>query len=207
LAGTAVVVLLLVIFVPMLLEEEPGNPVPEADLQIPPRPAFDEGLDRSLAEPPAETFAVPSPPGHAVDEDVQAHSGAPELPPAESFSAPSAPLEPEPEPIASAPPPEPQAAPEPVPPPPQPPKRDAASAALSGWVIQVAALAEASRAAEVERDLRAKGFPAFVEEAVVNGKTYFRVRVGPEIDRKKIEAMAASVQAKTGLQGQVRRHP
>jgi DedD protein len=141
-----------------------------------------------------------------MDEDAPAQNGALELPPAESFSVPTTAPEPEPEPIASSPAP----APRPAPPPraePEPAKPAAASASLSGWVIQVAALAESARAAEVERDLRAKGFPAFVEEAVVNGKTYFRVRVGPEIDRKKIEAMAASVQAKTGFQGQIRRHP
>jgi DedD protein len=212
LAGTAVVVLLLVIFVPMLLEEEAPSPVPEADLAVPPRPAFDEGLDRTLTEPPTETFVVPEPP--APPEEPEAVYGAPELPlpevpyaptpGAESGSADSAS---EPDPVA--PPretakPKPPPAPEPAESPPPP---AAPSPAAGGWVVQVAALAEQGRAESVARELRGKGFPAFVEKAVVGDKTYYRVRVGPELDRARTAAMADSLRRETGYAGQIRRHP
>jgi DedD protein len=203
LVGTAVVVLLLVIFLPMLLEEEPRNPVSDEELEIPPSPEFKKDFDPALSEPAAETFAVPS---------------APELPPAEPYredpvaSEPPAPAqvptstpepaqeEPAPAPVVKT---EPKPAPEPEPAAmPQKPVSNGAS-----WVIQVASLSQPERAATLERELRAKGFPAFIEKAVVGGKTYHRVRVGPEISRREIEAMAASVRDKTGHKGQIQAYP
>jgi cell division septation protein DedD len=41
----------------------------------------------------------------------------------------------------------------------------------------------------------------------VRGKLWYRVRVGPEIDRKRIESMAASLVAQTGLKVQIQRYP
>jgi DedD protein len=75
-----------------------------------------------------------------------------------------------------------------------------------GWVFQVASLAERAKADEMAGNLKSKGFPAFVEAAEVNGKTYFRVRVGPRQERKDIDALAASVRDKTGQSGQVQRY-
>ena len=76
----------------------------------------------------------------------------------------------------------------------------------AGWVFQVASLSERAKADEMAGNLKSKGFPAFVEAAEVNGKTYFRVRVGPRKERKDIDALAASVRDKTGQSGQVQRY-
>ena len=76
----------------------------------------------------------------------------------------------------------------------------------AGWVFQVASLAERAKADEMAGNLKSKGFPAFVETAEVNGKTYFRVRVGPRKERKDIDALAAAVRDKTGQSGQVQRY-
>ena len=81
------------------------------------------------------------------------------------------------------------------------PKKTGAS-----WVFQVASLSERAKADEMAGNLKSKGFPAFVEAAEVNGKTYFRVRVGPRQERKDIDALAASVRDKTGQSGQVQRY-
>jgi DedD protein len=207
LVGTAVVVVLLVIFLPMLLEEEPPNPVPDSDLEIPPRPEFAEGLNRGGSEPAADTFSFPA---------------TPELPPPDSYaeSAPGGPdraarAQPEPEPE-----PEPVAARSPQSPPPAPAQPVAPSAEQAasrpspmpaqsgpGWVLQVSSLTEHSRASRLERELRAEGFPVFIEKAEVGGKIYHRVRIGPRAERSDIETMAASVKAKTGYQGQILRYP
>jgi len=82
-----------------------------------------------------------------------------------------------------------------------PPKKTGA-----GWVFQVASLNERDKADAMMANLKAKGFPAFVEEAEVNGRTYYRVRVGPRQERKDIDALAASVRDKTGQAGQVQRY-
>jgi DedD protein len=202
LVGTAVVVLLLVIFLPMLLEEEPRNPVPDEELEIPPTPAFERDVDSTPAPPPAETFALPStpqlPPAEpsAVDpiSAEPAASNRESLPPQEPTP------EPESKPVA-------RSAPEPAPEPEPAPRPERAVGDGASWVIQVASLSERKRAETLERELRSKGFPAFVEKAVVGGKTYHRVRVGPEISRKEAEAMAVAVREETGHKGQVQAYP
>jgi len=256
LVGATVLVVLVVIFLPMLLEEEAPSPVPEGEMSVPPRPDFDRGYDASITEGPAE----PSAP--SLPESGQPMSQGPsmprELPPTALFQAPaiaepelvpeseippeeSEPefiSEPEPQPeiesepefvsepepeaeqesepapvqVQDEPPvavrkPEPKVAPKPRPSPARSPTPAQASASVSSWVIQVASLQERSRAYALVQDLRAKGFPAYLEEAEVKQKRWHRVRVGPEVERKRIESMAASLEAKTGLKGQIQRYP
>jgi len=71
----------------------------------------------------------------------------------------------------------------------------------------VASLRDRARASALVQELRAKGFPAYMEEAEVKQKLWHRVRIGPEAERKQIESIAASLQAKTGMKGQVQRYP
>jgi len=239
LVGATVLVVLLVIFLPMLLEEDTPSPVPEGEMSIPPRPDFDRGYDASIIEGPVE----PSQP--ALPEFGQPMSQDPsmprELPPTALFQAPAI-AEPElvpeleilpesePEIVSEPEPePEPESRPTPVQVQDKPPVAERkpeskvapasrprsarsstpaqASASLSSWVIQVASLQERSRAYALVQDLRAKGFPAYLEEAEVKQKRWHRVRVGPEVERKQIESMAASLEAKTGLKGQIQRYP
>lgn len=74
------------------------------------------------------------------------------------------------------------------------------------WIFQVASLSTRAKADAMADTLKSKGFPAFVEEARVNGKTYFRVRVGPRSERSEIDALAAEVRDKTGQAGQIQRY-
>ena len=212
LAGAAVIVVLLVIFLPMLLEEDAGEPVPEGDLRIPPRPEFDPGRE-TLAPSGAEEVAIPD--GEVPPDEPPAPQDLPqELAPPPLFEAPAAPeaaYEPEPEPtpiVVEEPPSSQTQTPAPAAPPEQEPSPAKPVPAGDGpaWIIQVASLTEQRRAESLEQELRAKGFPAFIEQAEVNQKLYHRVRVGPEIDRKRIESMAASLKAKTGHQGQIQRY-
>jgi DedD protein len=197
LVGTAVVVLLLVIFVPMVLDEKPREPLPDEDMQLPERPL----QEPNVFPPPQATPGQPEPDSTQIPQEL----AVPPLPGAPAPSEPTpeldqqaaAPAQPEPpaRTEASRPPPAPEVN---EPPPP---------AGVSSWVLQVASLSDLQRARGLERDLRAKGFPAFIENARVDSKTFHRVRVGPEADRKRIEAMAASVKQKTGLAGQILHYP
>lgn len=74
------------------------------------------------------------------------------------------------------------------------------------WIFQVASLSTRTKADAMADTLKSKGLPAFVEEARVNGKTYFRVRVGPRTERSEIDALAAEVRDKTGQAGQIQRY-
>lgn len=205
LVGAAVIVALLVIFLPMLVDEGEESPVPEAALIVPPRPAI-------------EPRPQPAPPVGLTEEEerIEAPAGTAELAPPPLYVPPaheeSAPVDDEswsPVPIVA---PQPQQKPPvaetktPAPPSAQPvsprPKPDASS----GWVVQVAALTEAPRAQALERELRGKGLPAFIETVTIDNKTFHRVRVGPEPDRKRAEAMAASLKQQ-GHQAQILRYP
>jgi DedD protein len=222
LAGTAFLVVLAVIFLPMLLEEETSTPVSEGEMAIPPRPDFDRGYDASVADGPVEFSA--SPLSASPEPTPRAPSTPRELAPSALFEAPAtaepeyAPEfeilpepEPEPEPVSAllekgpTPTPEPAPTSELRPAPPAAPARTSAS--LSSWVIQIASLRERSRAYALVLDLRAKGFPAYMQEVEVNQTLFYRVRIGPEVERKQIDTLAASLKAKMDLHGQIQRYP
>jgi len=236
LIGAAVVVVLLVIFLPMLLEEEETlHPVSEREMAIPPPPDFDQGYDASVLNPPVEPSVSTFP--EYEDSMQEGSPSPQELPPPEFFETPAAtrpelipesdlaPVEetppatkPKPAPKAAstpkpkAPPaakpkPAPKAASVPKPAPTQPSAPAQSSSGPSSWVIQVASLREHARAYKLVQDLRVKGFPAYIQEARVNQKLWYRIRIGPEATRERIESMAASLRTKTGLRGQIQRYP
>lgn len=199
LVGAAVVIALVVIFVPMLLEE--GNDDGLGDpIHIPARPLPDGGGDgiAAAADPEAALAAAeedlllplptPEPPGtdpdHEVAADLPTDTGTePARPPAaEPRVAPA--------PTASAPPPAPtdsptEAAPRPVPP------------GVQSWVVQVASVRQPEAARRLQDELRDKGYPAFVEQAEVNGLTWYRVRIGPEVDRARANEVSARIARET----------
>jgi DedD protein len=74
-------------------------------------------------------------------------------------------------------------------------------------VIQVASLGSPEAARGLQDELRGKGYPAFVEQARVNGKLYYRVRVGPEIDRARADGIARRLANETGAEPLVQRYP
>lgn len=56
--------------------------------------------------------------------------------------------------------------------------------AHSGWAVQVASLGSRAAAEQLSRELKRRGFPAFVMEYKTGGKTLFRTRVGPVSERQ-----------------------
>ena len=92
-----------------------------------------------------------------------------------------------------------------VTPEPTPPR--GANGGLPSWVNQVSSMAS-REAADAERDrLRAGGFTAFVEEALVNGKPTYRVLVGPELDRARTEQTAARLREKQKVNPLIKSYP
>jgi DedD protein len=212
LVGATVIVALAVIFVPMFFEKGHRDDLPPIGGAVPEAPAFDPniksevflgpgdsgvgGLDSSqltdsqpLALPasgdpePAPTNEAPvvlePPPPEPADEDAQP-AGRGQGGPASAESA--------------------QVAPEPVP-------VRGASDGMPSWVIQVASVATREGAAQLESKLKAGGFSAFVEKAEVNGKLYYRVRVGPEVDRARAEQTAASLRTRFKLDTLIKNYP
>jgi DedD protein len=187
LVGAAVVVALIVIFVPMLLDRSDRDGLGEP-IVIPDEPLVEEGgadeadLGALSAEDMIPPLPAPEPPPGAVLEPLR-----PDAPPPAAES--SAELAPESDPELAP------AGPRPVP------------AGTASWVVQVASLGSPDAAKGLQNRLRAKGFTAFVEEAMVNGKRYYRVRVGPEIERARADNLAARLQGEVETKPLVQRYP
>ncbi|MEY6433559.1 SPOR domain-containing protein [Thioalkalicoccus limnaeus] len=220
LIGAVALVVLMVIFVPMLFED--------ADHPAERDPAFGlDGAERRPVDsaPPVETFpplGTPIDEGELAlseDEMIPFEMGEPadEAPPLVPIS-PTEPRSPTPSVTQPAAPPavaQPSPATQPSPPrttaQPAPPATTTSAppaAPRSGtYVVQVAAVSTAERASVLEQELRQKGFRPFIERAVVEGRTWYRVRVGPENDRSQAARLMESVKQATGYQGQILRQP
>lgn len=96
--------------------------------------------------------------------------------------------------------------PKPAPPEKAAPKAKPPADEMSTWVVQVASLGSAQMAADLQKKLRSDGFSAFVEKAQVRGKTYYRVRVGPNADRSSAEKTASRIRQKQNVEPLVQRY-
>jgi DedD protein len=60
---------------------------------------------------------------------------------------------------------------------------------LSRWYIRAGSFSREENATALWSELRKQGFPVSLETAQVNGKTLYRLKVGPELDQKRAIAM------------------
>jgi DedD protein len=124
--------------------------------------------------------------------------------PTPSNPAPAKPPPPRPEPKAKAA----TAAPESTaaPPRPAPAPAPVTAGTSSAWAVQLGAFSSRAKADQLVAELRKRRYAAFVLEYRASGQVLYRVRVGPEQDRKRAEEIAARL-AKDGFQTVVARHP
>ncbi len=81
------------------------------------------------------------------------------------------------------------------------------SSATSAWVVQVGSFGSQANATKLRDQLRGGGLSAFVETVTVQGKSAYRVRVGPETSKKRAQAAQQKVKEQFGVNGFVTRHP
>lgn len=86
------------------------------------------------------------------------------------------------------------------------PPRPKPSGGTSGWVVQLGSFASRPNAEKLAGELRGRGYAAFVSEFRGSGRVLYRVRVGPEQDRGRADALAARL-AREGRKGTVAPHP
>jgi DedD protein len=86
------------------------------------------------------------------------------------------------------------------------PPRPKPSGGTSGWVVQLGSFASRPNAEKLAAELRGSGYAAFVSEFRGSGRVLYRVRVGPEQDRGRADALAARL-AREGRKGTVAPHP
>ncbi len=217
LVGAVVIVALAVIFVPMLFEKEPSDPQPALQEAIPEAPRFDPDLksevflgpeDSGLGgfDPGATTESRPlalPPPGDLDPASVAGVAG--EAPAAYGPEPPEADLE-RPSVRSAEPGPGRHSAP-PTTPVLEPVAPRGPQDGMPSWVVQVASLGTPEAAGEMEARLRKAGFSAFVEQAEVRGKLFYRVRVGPEVDRAGAERAAARLRDQQKLDTLIQSYP
>jgi|CXWL01.1.fsa_nt_gi DedD protein len=190
LVGAAVIIALVVIFVPMLLDSpEEAVRTEQVDLTIPPR-----------TEPGVETRRLP------LDPNMTAPTPVPDAHEEPATTAVAEPPDEAPAPIVRAPPPAPRTEPTPPPPPsPALPKPDvvataplpAVPAPVKGgrFVAQFGSYAERANADTLIRDLAKAGIPADLETLAGNGgRSLYRVRSRAYASRAEADSARLSAQ-------------
>ena len=78
---------------------------------------------------------------------------------------------------------------------------------VSGWVVQLGSFSVEKNAVKLRDQLRKKGHASFVEKYSRNGKTSYRVRVGPELTRESADKLKEKLKKETKLDGLVLAFP
>ena len=82
-----------------------------------------------------------------------------------------------------------------------------ANVGLSAWIVQLGSFTDEDNAQSLNIKLREAGYPAFVEPLKTNGKISYRVRVGPEIKRSEADSLLKKLKEKMNLDGIVVSYP
>ncbi len=186
--GAIVIVALVVIFVPMLLNESEPPPELKGARTIPPRNAA------------AETRVVVTP---VASEESRPVTGSPTAtnpvtPPAATETAPK----PETKPTTSP------EKPAPVKEKEKPAKVAAAPEKITkGWVVQVGTFSNAENAAYLRDKLKSHGHMAYTESVALAGKKALRLRVGPFHDKEQATKAQAQIRKELHVQGVIQSYP
>ena len=183
LIGATVLVSLAVIFIPMLLESEPvlDNGITESNIPPQPQPVVAEAklptIEKQVVERPRKLETLqPAPlPQPKPIETQPVKKQEQKVVKAEPKP------KPKPQPVEK----------KPVPKVTQQPavEKPKAKSPISSWVIQVGSFSSKQNAENLVKELRKSGYAAFMERAEVKSKVLYRVRVGPEADKKLAEKM------------------
>jgi DedD protein len=168
LIGATVLVSLIVIFVPMLLEDEPVLST-ELEENIIPEKSEEEFSSKLL---PLETEDLSQPLVEEVEPLVESEAveTAAETEAKETVDKTPEPVVEE-KPVAEK-----KSEPE-------------TKVGLSGWVVQVGSFSKRDNAEKLVKELQTKKYAAFTDQVDLSGKILHRVLVGPEVDKKRAEQL------------------
>jgi len=202
LIGAVAIVLLLVVFIPMLLDSEPRRSREEPTVEIPdkdtapalpmpaPKPIAKEGIAKGLANADS---ATPADAGTAAPQAAQPAAVAPasSAPPKRPSGAPTASVTP----VSKA-----ETAKSPSP---QPsPKGEGAKPRLEGFAVQVGAFRDEAKLRQAREKLTAAGIAHYTERLDSSSGGLTRLRAGPFPTRQAADAASAKLK-EGGLPSQV----
>lgn len=186
LVGAIVLVTAVAVILPMVLDSEPRPVSQNVNIQIPP-PDAGEYKPKAITPPPGSSAEKPP---KGADSKAKADTSAP----AATAKADSAA-------VATIAEPPPSAATKPEPP--AAARADAGKAAASrGFVVQVAALADAAKAKQLEKQMAGAGVKTYTEVITTQSGEVTRVRAGPYPTREAAEKARTQLK-KAGLDGTV----
>lgn len=196
LVGAIVLVALGVIFIPILLEGPSQTLVPEMDDMPTPEmhaPVLPLKPFPPLAEPAQAERAVVTDPT-AAETAGTTDSKAPQMPkkPAEVKATPA--------PAPAVVPPKPAEEPVKV-------GKPATVVPAGSWIVQVVSLSNKANALVLRDKLRKGSFSTQVEQVRVDGKTHYRVRVGPFLKRNEADQVRKQIAERFEQSGRVMSWP
>ncbi len=186
LVGAIVLVALGVIFIPMLLEGPEQTLVPKME-------ALPEPIDQQLSKPLDE---FPAPDAMPAEPRQSIVLGDPEPEPGDQ-SGPE-------EPAAIV---ESEGLAQPLSAPAAAQDDSSQPRILAGWVVQAGSFSSEQNALRLRDKLRGAGFVTQVEKAHVAGKSHFRVRVGPFLERGDAENSRKQLLDRHSINGRVLSYP
>ncbi len=72
---------------------------------------------------------------------------------------------------------------------------------MGRWFVQVGIFGEENNAISFRDKIRQQGFPVTIKSVLSENGALYRVRVGPELDKKRAEGMKRKIQELNGLKG------
>ena len=78
---------------------------------------------------------------------------------------------------------------------------------VHAWALQLGSFSQESNANVMRDRLRAKGYASYVDVLKKPNRTTYRVRIGPELDKKQLEKIQATLIKKEKMKGMVVAHP
>ncbi len=194
LIGAAVLISLIVIFVPMLLRGPVENRVVEVPVEIPPKPFQvvgkkkpDQSAEKIIHSIPEQTSRKPV----LVEEDERNTS---KIAGNKTTVAAEKPIkmvgDKEAKPTVKT----------------ELIKESKKNIVELAWVVQVGSFSSSKNALALRDKLRVKGYRTFVESINATSGKMYRVRVGPELDKSKIETAQKKLKQKENLAGQIIKH-
>lgn len=80
-------------------------------------------------------------------------------------------------------------------------------AKIESWALQVGTFSEKSNATTYRDDLRKQGHKAYVEPYVNDGSTSYRVRIGPELEKSRVESLKKRLKKEASVDAFIVAHP
>lgn len=89
----------------------------------------------------------------------------------------------------------------------QPKKDTSPPKDIKSWTLQVGTFGQKANALAFRDTLRKEGYIAYMETGESKGKKSYRVRIGPELEKKQLEKIKLKLKAEKKIDGFILKHP